>query len=187
MSELQTPPVTPQPILIFGKLALLVATVTVGGSLYLSIGLNLIACPLCLYQRSFAMASFGVLLIGMASRRAKATGVVCLFAFFPALIGTLIAALHCYLEMTGQLICPQGLFGWGTSPQQSLGSLGTLTLLLAFGVMADMYKEFVSPLSMFVTVLFAPFLAFAAIQGAPEPSMPTPEKMARVCHPPADR
>jgi disulfide bond formation protein DsbB len=44
-------------------LALLLATVATGGSLYLSMGLGLKACPLCFYQRSFAMAAVLVLII----------------------------------------------------------------------------------------------------------------------------
>src|SRR5436190_2221701 len=43
--------------------ALLVALVAVAGSLWLSLGMNLKACPLCFYQRTFAMAVFGVLVV----------------------------------------------------------------------------------------------------------------------------
>ena len=37
---------------------------SVAGSLYLSLGLGLIACPLCFYQRTFAFAVLGVLILG---------------------------------------------------------------------------------------------------------------------------
>src|SRR5436190_1785121 len=35
------------------------------GSLYLSLGMGLKACPLCFYQRVFAMSTVGVLLLGL--------------------------------------------------------------------------------------------------------------------------
>ena len=39
--------------------ALIAAAISVAGSLYLSLGMGLIACPLCFYQRTFAFADPG--------------------------------------------------------------------------------------------------------------------------------
>ena len=40
------------------------ALVGTAGSLYLSLGMGLKACPLCFYQRTFVMAALAVLLVG---------------------------------------------------------------------------------------------------------------------------
>ncbi|QDV35571.1 disulfide bond formation protein B [Tautonia plasticadhaerens] len=49
---------------IWEGLALAIAASMLVGSLYLSVGLGLKACPLCLYERTFVM---GVLGVGLAS------------------------------------------------------------------------------------------------------------------------
>ena len=46
-------------------LACLIALEASVGSVYLSVGMGLNACPLCFYQRTFAFAAFGVLLVGL--------------------------------------------------------------------------------------------------------------------------
>ena len=48
--------------------ALLASGVAVAGSVWLSVGMELLACPLCFYQRSFAMGVFGVLAMALLSR-----------------------------------------------------------------------------------------------------------------------
>src|ERR1700736_6488930 len=45
--------------------ALLVALLALAGSLWLSIGMKLKACPLCFYQRTFVMGVVAVLGIGL--------------------------------------------------------------------------------------------------------------------------
>src|SRR5262245_38552223 len=52
---------------LWNWLALLVSAVAVAGSLWLSLGVELVGCPLCFYQRTFAMCAFGVLLVGLLS------------------------------------------------------------------------------------------------------------------------
>ena len=46
-------------------LALLVALVASIGSVYLSVGMDLKACPLCFYQRSFAFGLTALLAVGL--------------------------------------------------------------------------------------------------------------------------
>ena len=41
------------------------------GSLYLSLGMGLKACPLCFYQRSFMMACLAILGLGMVVDRSR--------------------------------------------------------------------------------------------------------------------
>src|SRR5262245_50022450 len=101
--------------------ALIAALASVGGSFSLTVRLGLIACPLCLLQRAFAVAVLCILFLGIVTR-ARDTGLVNLLAFLPALIGGLIAGWHTVLDVTGRQVCPNGVFGLGTTAQQSLAS-----------------------------------------------------------------
>jgi hypothetical protein len=106
------------------------AVVALAGSLYLSIGMELKACPLCFYQRTFVMAVVGVLGIGLLTRW-RSSGPLSLLAL-PAVVGGLgVAGFHVYLEQIGKLECPGGILGIGTSPQQSLAAY-----VLLFGLVA---------------------------------------------------
>lgn len=103
---------------MWNVLVLILASVASAGSLYLSIGLGLKACPLCFYQRSFAIAALLVqatliALDGLRSPRACVTALPLLIA------GLSVAAFHVYLVQTGKLECPLALFGWGDGPVQS--------------------------------------------------------------------
>src|SRR5262245_40667214 len=113
-------------------LALLVALAAVAGSLWLSLGMKLKACPLCFYQRSFAMGVLGILAIGVLTG-ARYRGVLEVLALAPAIAGVGVAAYHVYLEVTGKLECPGGIMAMGTAPQQSLAILTLLALLVAAG------------------------------------------------------
>ena len=111
-------------------LALLAAAAGVAGSLWLSLGMGLLACPLCYYQRTFMMAALGVLVAGLIGG-VRPSAWVSLLAL-PAAIGGLgVAGYHVSLEMAGEMVCPAGIFDLGTAPQQSLGIFALLTLLLA--------------------------------------------------------
>src|SRR5437868_5534791 len=99
--------------------ALLVALVALAGSLYLSLGMGLKACPLCFYQRTFVMGLVGVLGMGLLTKTGP-SGRLGLLALPLAAAGLGVALFHVYLELAGRLECPQGLFGWGTAPKQSL-------------------------------------------------------------------
>ena len=115
--------------------ALLVATIAVAGSLWLSIGMDLKACPLCLYQRAFVMGALAVLVVGRRLGAADFSSAA-LLALPAAAAATAVAAFHVYLESIGKLECPAGLFGIGTAPQQSLPVLALLTGALLLGALA---------------------------------------------------
>lgn len=102
------------------------------GSVYLSTGLGLKACPLCFYQRSFMMAAAVSLatslwLDGLRSPRA------CLVTLPFAWAGLGVAGFHEYLVLSGKLECPPALFGWGDGPIQSLAVFAVLTAICLAG------------------------------------------------------
>jgi disulfide bond formation protein DsbB len=111
-------------------LAFPMALATLGGSLWLSLGMNLKACPLCYYQRTFIMGVVGVLMIGLLSRARRGASLSALA--LPVATGGLgVALYHVYLELTGALECPLGIEGYGTAPQQSLAAFAALFIVLS--------------------------------------------------------
>src|SRR5688500_1794378 len=72
------------------------------GSVFLSVGLGLKACPLCFYQRSFVMAALAVLILGWFAQRSR-PGFVCLLSVPLAWAGLGVAAFHEYLVLTNVL------------------------------------------------------------------------------------
>ena len=60
------PPAAPDLKMLWPRLALFVSVVGVVGSLYLSMGMEMRACPLCFYQRAFMMAVAAILAFGLA-------------------------------------------------------------------------------------------------------------------------
>src|SRR6187200_2165167 len=116
-------------VALYAGLALLV----VAGSLHLSLGMGLKACPLCLYQRGFVVAAAGALLVGAL---AGARGFAPLCAL-PAAAGALaVGGFHVYLEAAGRLECPKGIIGLGTAPQQAFVAELALALALAIEMLA---------------------------------------------------
>jgi disulfide bond formation protein DsbB len=114
-------------------IALVVAAAGLAGSLALSWGLGLKACPLCFYQRSFMMAVVAVLGVGLLTG-ASTPGRLALLALPLAAAGLGVALFHVWLEMSGKLECPRGVLGLGTAPQQSLAAFAVLFSLLFVGV-----------------------------------------------------
>jgi disulfide bond formation protein DsbB len=117
-------------------LALLAALVGTAGSVYLSVGLNYKACPLCYYQRTFMMAIFGVLAIGLLGGmgRTVSLSTLCLPL---AVAGAAVAGKHTFLEASKQMECPGGVFALGSAPQQSAAIYLVLTLLLLSDAASD--------------------------------------------------
>lgn len=119
-------------------LALVIALAGLFGTIWLSAGMDLIPCPLCYYQRTFVMAVFGVLAVGLLSPARQHPGLLALLALPSAMAGLSVAAYHvCYLENVKRMECPPGLFAFGTAPQQSLALLGLLVVIL----LADLGKR----------------------------------------------
>ena len=81
---------------------LIVAAVALAGSLWLSIGMNLKACPLCFYQRTFVMGIVGVLGIGLLAG-VRPSPTLSLLSLPMATAGLGVALFHVYLEGSGRL------------------------------------------------------------------------------------
>ena len=171
-------------------LSLALAIVAVAGSLWLSLGMQLKACPLCFYQRSFAMSVLAVLLIGLwvGIRPSVTLG---LLALPLATIGFCVACFHVYLEVTGKLECPKGIFGLGSAPTQSACILG----LLFVSLLASIFQHSPDPkinrgpvfVKALVGILLGVGLAYASWKSVPPPA-PAPtkpyEQPPEICRPP---
>lgn len=109
-------------------LALAVALCAVAGSLYFSAGLGLKACPLCIYQRSFVLGVFGLMLVGLGCDARP--GLLSLLALPMASAALTVAVFHVSLELRGILECPAGILRIGSVPQQACAILAVLFLVL---------------------------------------------------------
>jgi disulfide bond formation protein DsbB len=116
--------------------ALVFSLVAAAGSLFLSLGLGLLACPLCFYQRTFAFALVGLLLVGLALPNREPRR-LCVLALPLAVGGLGVAAFHTYLVASGKLECPLGVGGLGSAPAQSLAIYVLITLSLLVGVIGE--------------------------------------------------
>lgn len=166
--------------------ALVVAFVATAGSLWLSLGMGLKACPLCFYQRTLAMSTLGVLGIGVLTGRGH-RNVLCVLALPMAVGGFGVAAFHVFLELTGKLECPTGILGVGTTPQQSVVAFLLLFVLVALAaVRAGTFGEPRMGVSLAALVLGALFAVGAAISSPPMPAPPTKAygTPLEICRPP---
>lgn len=157
----------------FAWLALAFALVGTVGSLALSLGLGLKACPLCFYQRSFVMAALAILGLGTFVERTR-PGLVCLLSVPMAWAGLGVAAFHEYLVLTNVLECPKALLGIGTAPAQSLVlfvALATATTFGAWRGRQDSARQGTSTLT--GAVILGIVLAAACVKSSP-PLPPTP-------------
>lgn len=153
--------------------ATVVAAVGTFGSVLLSIGLGLKACPLCFYQRSFVMAELAVLVLGGSLERSR-SGLICLLSVPLAFAGFGVAAFHEYLVLTGVLECPQALFGIGSAPAQSLAvfiALAATTCLGAWHGRHETQRQ--GPSTLVSTALLGCLMAGACILSSP-PLPPVP-------------
>ncbi len=156
-----------------GLLAFGVAMLGSLGSVYLSIGLGLKACPLCFYQRSFMMAAAVSLLMSFWLDGVRSTR-SCFVALPFAWAGLGVAAFHEYLVLSGKLECPPALFGWGDGPAQSLAVFCGLTALCLAGAFANCRTSARQGLpSILVAILVGVGVAWACVASAP-PLPPTP-------------
>lgn len=162
-------------LIIIGFLAALLGSV---GSLFLSLGMGLKACPLCFYQRSFMMSAMAVLAIGLVTDRG---GLVRYgLAGIPiATAGLGVAAFHEYLVLSGALECPPGLFGVGTAPAQSLALFTVLTLTLVWGVLASGGRGG----AVFAGMVLGLLLAWGSVASAPPLPPPPPDPYDPERHP----
>jgi disulfide bond formation protein DsbB len=165
---------------------LLIALLALAGSLWLSIGMKLKACPFCFYQRTFVMGVVAILGVGLlASQRHRA--VLNVLALPLAVAGLGVAVFHVYLELTGKLECPGGVLGIGTAPQQSLAALIVLLLVIAVGVVRSRQAGEPQVTPLLAAVVLGLLLAWGAVASSP----PMPSAAAQpyatppdICRPP---
>jgi disulfide bond formation protein DsbB len=150
--------------------ALGLAVVALLGSLYLSLGMGLIACPFCLYERTFLLSVVGVLTGGKLLRLPVANGILSLMALPLALGGLGVAAIQTNLVRADVLACPNGILGLGPAPFQSLGAFLLITALLIPGAT----KRGISPVESGKRIIgmVALGMAFAAIAVISAPPVP---------------
>jgi disulfide bond formation protein DsbB len=164
--------------------ALGVALVGSAGTIYLSVGMGLVACPLCFYQRAFILAAFGTLAVGLFAGTNRLAP-LSLLALPAAVAGLALAAFHVNLERVGKLECPGGLFGLGSAPQQSLGCFAVLTAVLLIDLLWA--GRNVPQMHAVVAAILGGAFAWACIASAP-PMPPKPEKAydapPKICRPP---
>lgn len=110
-------------------LAFLVSLGVAAGSVWLTVGMHLIACPLCIYQRAFAFAALGVLIVGVFVG-VRRRGLLSALALPPAFAAIVVAGFQIYLELDETLECPLGPFEIGSAPQEAGAALAALLLVL---------------------------------------------------------
>lgn len=146
-----------------------------GGSIYASVGMGLKPCPLCYFERTLAFVATAFVALGMI-RGLRAGAIELLFP----LGGAVVAGFHVYLELSGKLECPLGLFGLGSLPKQSLAGFSLMTILLLIDVLMPVRDEKQQilkdgmPLQLLTSLLLACAIGFAFIYSAPP--LPAPPK-----------
>lgn len=157
-------------------LALIAAIGVSAGSLWLTFGMGLTACPLCLYQRLCVLAAAGILFVGVFIRGLERANLAVIV--LPVVVaGIGVAGFHNYLELKGTLECPGGIGGVGSAPQQALFAQVILLILL---LMAALPRPGVALLSLCVGA----GIAFLLIQTSPPlPKPKPPEGKFDMCRP----
>lgn len=156
--------------------ALVVALAGTAGSIYLSTEMSLIPCPLCYYQRTFVMAAFGVLAVGLLAGTQHA-GFASLLALPLALGGLGVAGRHVGLEASGAMECPAGILALGTAPQQSLALFIVLTLLLLVDVLVRAKMRLAAAPAAIGAVVLGALLAVGSVMSAKPPEIPKEGKL----------
>jgi disulfide bond formation protein DsbB len=159
-------------------LTLVFALVASTGSLYLSLGVGLKACPLCFYQRTFAFALVAVAAVGLLAFKSDA-GKLNLLTL-PLCVGGLgVAGFHLWLVQTGKLACPNGIADLGPAPLQSTVAFTLILLPILYGVFVESRDECLKPLPLLAGV----GLGLAAVYGSTTPGLtpganPPPQQQA---------
>ena len=191
-------------------LALLVALVASIGSVYLSVGMDLKACPLCFYQRSFAFGLTALLAVGLIGGVVNGQRLA-LLALALALSGLGVAAFQVRLEMTNQLVCPWGVLGprdrlpdylpqdtrnnlkqhlqqlredyhLGTAPQESLAAFALISLLLLIDVLRGLARGTIRLFGVILVLILVGGIIPAACMSNPPPA-PAPEILSEAKDP----
>lgn len=159
----------------FAWLAMTLALAGTLGSLALSWGLGLKACPLCFYQRTFVMAAFAILGLGLFVERTR-PGLICLLSVPMAWAGLGVAAFHEYLVLTNVLECPKALLGIGTAPAQSLAMFVVLAAATSLGACCGRSESPRQGASTLIgAVILGAVMAAACVKSSP-PLPPVPKQ-----------
>jgi disulfide bond formation protein DsbB len=159
--------------------ALLAALIAALGSLWLTLGMELKACPLCLYQRACIFCVVGVLTVGMMAQE-RSAGLVALMGLGPAAAAVGVCGFQNYLEHVGKLECPPGIGNIGTAPQQALVAESIVLLILLLASLPRLITAVIS-------IALGAVLAALMIQtGPPLPKVPEKPYEGRfdTCRPP---
>jgi hypothetical protein len=154
--------------ILWPRLALFVSVVGVVGSLYLSLQMELKACPLCFYQRAFIMSVAAILGFGMYLPDVPKAALTPL-AMAPAMAGAVVANTHVLLVVNGILECPMGVTGFIAAPGESLIVYVVLMILLLVDLFHN--KRYVMP--GLGALLAGYILASASIRATPPVPDPT--------------
>jgi hypothetical protein len=153
------------------RAALFIAIVGVLGSLHLSLGMELKACPLCFYQRAFMMSAAAALLFGMLLPGIPA-GAATVLALPSAFAGASVAAFHSRLVFGGVLECPGGITGMPVPYESFL----VFFLLVAF-LVGDLLHRNIYVTYGVGAILLGLIFCTTCIRGTPpmaEPTAPYP-------------
>ena len=164
----------------FERVGLGLATLMLLGSLYMSIGMGLKACPLCLYERSLVLAVVGVLGLGVVLRidgnsAFRSPGTLSLLCLPLAFGGLVLAGFHVYLDRSGVLDCPDGVLGIGHAPDQSLAGYVLLSGLLTIAALNGRFKTNKSYLHGLGAAALGLVFAVASVKSAPPLPPPNPK------------
>jgi disulfide bond formation protein DsbB len=167
--------------------ALLVAIGAVAGSLALSLVEKKKACALCFYERSYALGLVAVLAVGLLTRALRVPALAVL-ALPLALGGLGVAAFHVYLEVSGTLECPPGLYDILTAPRQSLAAFALVSVLLAVEVVRGLKLRAVGLFGVIVALALGGGIVYASVIAnpppPPKPSKPYENSVPDTCRPP---
>jgi disulfide bond formation protein DsbB len=172
MPAMETPPSRPAEHSISIWLALIAAAAASIGSVWLSFGMELKACPLCLYQRACVFCTAAILLIGIMLRKQESAAIGAL-SLAPATAALAIGIYHVYLERTGVLECPAGIWNIGTAPQQALAAEAAISLML---LAAAIRRWLATTMAIILGVALALFMIRTAPPMPPKPTMPYSSK-----------
>jgi disulfide bond formation protein DsbB len=174
----------PSPFYAWAAVAL-AALASVGG-LYLTLIDKKVPCPLCFYQRSFALGALAVLLVGLLGKFNGRVSVATL-ALPLAFAGLGVALFHVRLERTDVLECPKGAFGLSTAPMQSAVVFGLLCAALVLdayqaGRFGGAYWHVLGAAAGGLVIAGACLIANPKLPDAPKE--PYKEKDPSICRPP---
>lgn len=175
----ESPPASPQND--WALVHFFVALAALAGSLYMTLGMGLVACPFCLYQRTCVMGVVGVLGVGLLTK-VKPAGSLALLSVPLAAGGCGVGLMHVYLENAGSLECPAGIGGLGSTPQQAVAVQALLLVLLAVDALRTR-----GLLPVVGTVVLGAVFAVALIRSAPPPPKVPPggwPEPLKGCRPP---